>query len=54
MQQTKAKITDRERDEMRKLRKLGWSVNGLARRYGVDVEQVYRELGEQSPRSAAA
>jgi len=54
MQQTKPKVTDRERDEMRKLRAKGWSVNGLAKRYGIDVEQVYCELGEQSPRSAAA
>lgn len=47
-------ITDDTRREMRKLRAKGWSVNGLAKRYGIDVEQVYCELGEQSPRSAAA
>jgi hypothetical protein len=40
-------------DEMRKLRRKGWSVNGLAKRYGMDVDDVCRALGEPSIKVAA-
>lgn len=47
-------LTDHQRREMRHLRAKGWSVNGLARRFEIDTEQVYAELGEKSPRQIAA
>jgi hypothetical protein len=33
--------------EAKKLRKLGWSVNGLARRYGCKPGDIERDLGIQ-------
>lgn len=48
-------LTEAQRKEMRKLRRLGWSPRGLRRRFDLPSEEhVYAELGETSPRKLAA
>jgi hypothetical protein len=49
-------LTDVQRREMVRLRAKGkgWSVGGLARRYSISIDQVYRELGETPPNKIAA
>jgi hypothetical protein len=48
-------LTDAQRREMRKLRRMGWSPKGLRKRFGLPSEEhVYAELGETSPRKLAA
>lgn len=42
-----AERVERRKAEMLRLRARGWSVNGLSRRYGIEVEQVYSEIGEK-------
>jgi len=49
----RTELTQEEIVEAKKLKRIGWSVNGLARRYGAQVDVVCDAVGERDWKAAA-